>query len=412
MPPATMRFLRLLDAEAGALPRAYWFVWAGTLVNRLGSFVLPMLTIYLTRRRGLSLEDAGFIVSGFGVGSLAGVTLGGVLADRVGARFTLILGLLCSSVCMLALGSATEGWQLGLAAFSLGLLGDIYRPASTALIARIVPPEHRLKAFSLLFWAINLGFALGTGVAGYLAEEHFTALFVGDAITTCIFAAIIYRFVPEPVRPPASKEESGSLLTPFFDLAFLPFLVLNFLIVVVFFQHLVSLPGHMSSVGLGSSDYGLAIAFNGVLIVLLQPMAGRMLKNADRAWVMAAGSLLTGVGMGINAFAHGLPMFVFSVAVWTIGEIIMSPITSSIVADLSPEHLRGRYQGAFFVTWGLAMAVGPLLGPWVIRVSDLPTLWLGCVAVGAFCAVGQLLIRKPLADRAAQLRAVARTAAG
>jgi len=160
----------------------------------------------------------------------------------------------------------------------------------------------------------------------------------------------------------------------------------------------------MSSVGLGSSDYGLAIAANGVLIVLLQPMAGRLLKNADRAWVMATGCFLTGVGMGINAFAHGLPMFVFSVAVWTIGEIIMSPITSSIVADLSPEHLRGRYQGAFFVTWGLAMAVAPLLGPWVIRVSDLPTLWLGCTAIGVFCAAGQLALRGPLSRRAKILR--------
>lgn len=95
-------------------------------------------------------------------------------------------------------------------------------------------------------------------------------------------------------------------------------------------------------------------------------------------------------GMGINAFAQALPMFVLSVAVWTVGEIIMSPVSSSIIADLSPAHLRGRYQGAFFLTWGLAMVVAPLLGPWIVRVSDLPTLWLCCVGLGGVCAVGQL----------------------
>jgi MFS family permease len=386
------RLLRIFDAEAGQLPRSFWFVWGGTLVNRMGSFVLPMLTIYLTRRRGLPLEDAGAIVSGFGLGSLAGVTLGGVLADRVGRRATMIMGLVLGAASMLALGAAEEWWHLAAAAGALGLFGDLYRPASSALIADIVPPEHRLKAFGLLYWAINLGFALGTGVAGFLAENHFTVLFIGDAITTIIFAGIIYRFVPEPPRLAPPKDATGSLLTPFLDPVFLPFLILNFLIVVVFFQHLVTLPADMASKNLGSSDYGLAIAFNGIMIVLLQPIATRMLKGVGRARVLAAGCLLTGVGMGINAFAQALPIFVLSVAVWTIGEIIMSPVTSSIIADLSPAHLRGRYQGAFFLTWGLALVVAPLLGPWIVRVSDMRTMWLTCIGLGAVCALGQLLL--------------------
>jgi hypothetical protein len=66
------RLSRMFDDDVGPLPRVYWFIWAGTLVNRLGSFVLPMLTIYLTGRRGLALEDAGAILSGFGLGSLVG----------------------------------------------------------------------------------------------------------------------------------------------------------------------------------------------------------------------------------------------------------------------------------------------------------------------------------------------------
>ncbi|MBS1148562.1 MAG: major facilitator family transporter [Myxococcaceae bacterium] len=397
------RLLRLFDAEVGQLPRSYWFVWGGTLVNRLGSFVLPMLTIYLTRRRGLSLEDAGAIVSGFGLGSLGGVTLGGVLADRLGRRATMLLGLVLGAASMLALGAAAQYWQLALGAAALGLFGDLYRPASSALIADLVPPEHRLKAFGLLYWAINLGFALGTGVAGFLAESHFTALFIGDAATTLIFAAIIYRFVPEPARHPAPKDGGGSLLTPFLDPVFLPFLILNFLIITVFFQHLVTLPADMASKQLGSSDYGLAIAFNGILIVLLQPLATRLLKGVGRARVLAAGCLLTGLGMGINAFAQALPLFVLSVAVWTLGEILMSPVSSSIIADLSPAHLRGRYQAAFFLTWGLAMVIAPLLGPWIVRASDLPTLWLWCVALGAVCAVGQLLLTGPRRRRMLEL---------
>ena len=386
------RLLRLFGAEVGQLPPTYWFLWGGTLLNRMGSFVLPMLTLYLTRRRGLSLEDAGAIVSGFGVGSLGGSSIGGVLADRIGRRATMLIGLVLGAASMLALGASQQPWQLAIAAFALGLLGDLYRPASSALIADIIPPEHRMKAFALLYWAINLGWALGTSLAGFLADLHFTALFIGDAVTTLAFAAIIYRFVPEPPRKRTSQDGTGSMLTPFFDPAFLPFLVLNFLIITVFFQHLVTLPADMASKHLGSKEYGLALSSNGVLIVLLQPLTTRMLKGVGRARVLAAGCLLTGLGMGINAFAHALPVFVLSVVVWTLGEIIMSPVSSSIIADLSPAHLRGRYQGAFILTWALAMVVSPLLGPWIVRVSDLQTLWLACAGLGAVCAAGQLLL--------------------
>lgn len=380
----------MFDADGGQLPRAYWFIWGGTLVNRLGSFVLPMLTIYLTSRRGLALEDAGAILSGFGLGSLCGVTLGGVLADRLGRRATMLMGLVFGAAAMLALGAADEWWELGVAAAALGMLSDLYRPAVSALIADLVPPPQRLKAFGLLYWAINLGFAAGTGIAGFLAENHFIALFIGDALTTLVFAAIIYRYVPEPPRQARSKNPSGSLATPFMDPVFLPFLVLNFLIAVVFFQHFITLPSAMALKGMGSSDYGLAIAVNGTMIVLLQPAATRMLKSVRRAPVLAAGSLLTGVGMGGNAFAGTLPAFMVSVALWTLGEIIMAPVSSSIIADLSPEHLRGRYQGAFYLSFGLAVVVGPLVGPWLVRASDMRTMWLSCVALGVACAVGQL----------------------
>ena len=397
------RFLRIFDAEAGHLPRAYWFLWGGTFVNRLGSFVLPMLTIYLTARRGLSLQDAGWIMSLLGLGSLAGVTLGGVLADRVGRRFTMVLGLGLGAAAMLGLGAAVERWQLALAAVGVGMLGDLYRPASQAIIADLVAPEHRMKAFGLLYWAINLGFALGTTLAGFLAEHHFTALFVGDAITTLVFAGIVFRYIPEskPVAPEEGTQ--GSLFTPFADPVYLPFLILNFVIIVVFFQHAVALPVDMASKHLGPSDYGLAIALNGVLIVLLQPMATRWLRNTRRSYVLAAGCVLTGVGLGFAAFATTLPGFMLSVAIWTLGEIIISPVSSSIIADLSPVHLRGRYQGAFTLTWSLAMLVGPLVGPWVVRVSDMRTLWFSCVAVGCACALGQLTLAGPRRRRLAEL---------
>lgn len=74
----------------GGLPRTFWYLWTGTLVNRLGSFVLIFLAIYLTQERGFDELAAGLVLSLWGVGGAVGTTLGGMLADRWGRRPTLL----------------------------------------------------------------------------------------------------------------------------------------------------------------------------------------------------------------------------------------------------------------------------------------------------------------------------------
>src|SRR5512140_2079886 len=134
--------LRRLGGElTEGLPRIYWVLWGGTLMNRLGTFVMPLLTFYLTLERHLTLEQAGLVVSAYGFGSLVGVSLGGELADRLGRRQTLVFSLIAGAGAMLALGQMRALWSIALVAFILGAVGDIYRPASQALIADVVAPE-------------------------------------------------------------------------------------------------------------------------------------------------------------------------------------------------------------------------------------------------------------------------------
>ena len=70
----------------GKLPRPFWFIWAGTLVNRCGSFVMPFLTIYLTQQRQLSIAQAGGVVALWGAGGSVAAPLGGYLADHIGRQ--------------------------------------------------------------------------------------------------------------------------------------------------------------------------------------------------------------------------------------------------------------------------------------------------------------------------------------
>ena len=209
MSPVNRRFAQLTEG----LSSTYWFLWAGMLLNRAGSFVVPMMTVYLTTQRHLSLVEAGTIVALFGLGSMVGTTLGGVLADRLGRRATLLLALTGGAVMMLTLARAQSVLELSASVFLLGSALDMFRPAAFSIVADVVQSEHRLKAFSALYWAANLGFAFATSIGGLAAARHFDLLFTLDAGSMLAFAAIVAVRVPE-TRPARTKETSGSVAAP------------------------------------------------------------------------------------------------------------------------------------------------------------------------------------------------------
>lgn len=395
MTPATVVTPRRLAQLSEGIPRPFWALLVGTFITKAGSFVMPLLFVYLTRARGLPLPIGGAITSLYGMGSFFGAVLGGVMADRLGRRVTMLASLVVGATFLLVLGVSTELWQLALATFLTGLTSDVYRPASQALITDLVPPAYRMKAFGLQYWAINLGFALASVIGGSMANRNFTALFIGDAATTLTLALIVWRAVPE-TRPEVARGAQGagggSVLTPFLDRRYAPFLLLNFLVALLFFQHLSSLPDDMMHKGLTTEAYGWAVATNGLLIVLAQPLVFRWLEGVAPARLLALGAALTGVGFGLTTFASTLPMYALTVAVWTAGEIVLSPVNASLVAQLSPDHLRGRYQGAFTITWSLAAMAAPLLGSVLLPLVGHRALWFSCGAIGLGVAVVHLTL--------------------
>lgn len=388
------RILQAFFGSVSGLPRTFWFLWTGSLINRVGSFVMPMLAVYLTRERNLTLVEAGTVVSLFGFGGLTSVQIGGVLADRFGRKGTMLLALSTSAGTMLALGFAATTAQLSVAAFALGFTTSLYHAPSQAMLADIVPPGDRQRAFGLLYWAINLGFAIAALLGGQLAKWSFTGLFLIDAASTTATALLLWRTLPETRPAPSAEgeERGGSLLTPFLDLTYLPFLFVHMLLILVFFQFQVALPADMASKGLDSGDLGLVMALNGVMIVALQPWVSRKIQGWRRSRSLALAALCVGFGFGANAFARGLGGFALSVAIWTMGEIIMAPVNSSIVADVSPPDMRGRYQGAFSLTWAIGLTLGPWLSGFIITSSSTQTLWLLCVLAGLVAALGHLLL--------------------
>ncbi|MEV4200336.1 MDR family MFS transporter [Micromonospora globbae] len=397
---------------AGGLPTRFWYLWTGTLINRLGSFVLVFLAIYLTQERGFSASQAGLVIGLWGVGGALGTTVGGTLADRWGRRPTLLTAHLGAATMMLALGLARPLWAVALGALLLGAFAEAARPAFGAMMIDVVPEKDRLRAFSLNYWAINLGFACAAILAGFAAQAGYLLLFVVDAITTLVTAVIIFTRVGETrrVTGPVSRgaaAPAGALRTILSDRIFLGFVTLNLFAALLFLQHISMLPIAMGDSGLSPATYGSVIALNGVLIVVGQLFVPRLIRGRSRSHVLALATLVTGVGFGLTAFAETAWFYGLTVLIWTLGEMLNSPSNATLIAELSPAELRGRYQGVFSLSWQVAGAAAPILGGLVREHAGNTTLWLGCAVVGAVMAVAHLISGPARERRAAELRRVA-----
>ncbi|MFF4750769.1 MDR family MFS transporter [Streptomyces sp. NPDC002514] len=403
-------FRRAARESVSGLPPAFWWLWTSTLVNRLGSFVATYMALYLTVNQGYSAAYAGLVASLHGLGGVVSALGGGVLADRLGRRPTLLIAQSATAASVALLGFMHHPVAIAAVAFLVGMAATASRPAVQAMMADIVRPEDRVRAFSLNYWAINLGFAVSSMAAGFIAEVSYLAGFLIEAGMTAVCAVVIFVKLPEsrPERAAVGKDaapaagDGASLRSVLRDGRFMAVVGLSFLVAVVFQQGSVGLPVAMGSAGFSPVDYGMAIAVNGVLIVALQIPVTRFIEHRDPRRLLLVSSLVAGYGFGLTAFAGSVGVFALTVCVWTLAEIVNAPTQTGLVVRLSPVHGRGRYQGMYTLSWSVAALVAPLMSGLVIDRFGARWLWAMCAVVGTVAALGYwLLMRRLPAERSA-----------
>lgn len=353
--------------------------------------VVPFLILYLTRQ-GYTIPQAGLAIGMYGVGNLLAAAAGGWLADHFGRRNTIALSMFSSALSMLALSQVRGLGATLLTACLAGLTTELYRPASAALLADLVPEGKRVTAFAVYRLAVNLGFASGPAAAGFLAERSFMLLFLGDAITSCLFGVVALTALPPGFRVPARSDGSGgwgeALRAVSRDRPFVRFLFASVCITLVDFQLGSTFALHVSAVGLPNTTYGLLLSLNGILIVIFELFLTTLTQGRNPRRVLALGFLLAGVGVGFTGLSHTAFALALAVTIFTIGEMVSSPVAGAYVADLAPPELRGRYMGLWGMTWSLGLAIGPPLGTLLFSRSPA-TLWSLCALLGV---VGAALV--------------------
>jgi MFS family permease len=234
--------------------------------------------------------------------------------------------------------------------------------------------------------AINAGWAFGPATAGFIAERGYFWLFVGDAVTSALFGFVAFFALPRGVRSQQTESRWADALKLLrHDRKFHRVLVASFAIALVFFQISSTYGLFVTQLGFSAAIYGAIISLNGVLVVFCELPLSTITRRFPARKVLALGYALVGAGFAMNGFAHTLPALVAAMAVVTFGEMLTIPVSAAYVADLAPANMRGRYMGAFGLTWALGLTLGPSLGMALFH-HGAAVLWLSCGALGLVAA--------------------------
>ena len=412
----------------GRFPRPVRLLLVGTLVNKLGTFIIPYLTLVLLRDFHMREGEAARLLFAYGFGSVVSILAGGIITDRFGRRRTLLVSLFGSGALATAMGfvSSAEVFVPLLVAF--GFIADLYRPAASAMIGDLLPSSERASGFAGLRMAVNLGWASGTAIGGLLADWDWRLLFLGDGLTTLAYGVLVYFAIPEtrpqgvvssPAPDPAlaldsppdpavpSRPTRGRGPTnPLRDGVFMATTFTGLLFTLIFCSHLSILPLTVTqSAGYPAVIFGLLAAVNGVLVAFFEISITARLKPFRRLRLAALGFFLAAVGFGMIGLVMHWAWFLLTVLVFTAGEILASPQQMSFIADWAPPEARGRYLSLYQATWSVAFAINPAITLPLHAALGERAFW-GLMPIVALPGVLVLLRLDRTADRPERLRGV------
>jgi MFS family permease len=381
--------------------RRLWILFFGMALNQFGmSIVMPFISIYLYYYQGVSAGLVGFAMFASSAVGAIFQFVGGEMCDRLGRRFTFILGLAILIASFLLLGWAVNvkaPYELYLLILCMTRVATgLFRPIPNIIATDLVPPEKRLEAFSLLRVGQNAGFALGPIVGGFMALLSYTSMFYFTAVTSTIYLLLVIFFISDTrTCIPARRFTLKDLRKIPDDRPFMVFSILIFLVSVVYSQMYSPLSVYSKGfVGISEPEIGMLFAINGTMVVVGQYLVTRLTDRFRLTLSMGLGVMLYALGFGLVAFSHSFLMLGLCIFIITLGELTYMPPSTTLTANMSSGENRGRYQGFTGLTSTLGFAVGPLLGG--ILLDHLPStaMWLIVGTAGVACALSFIYLKR------------------
>jgi len=375
-------------------PRVFKVLVASALIENMAfGLIIPFLALYITIDMGLEEWAAGVVLAGYMIAGVPSMIVGGMLADKIGRRPVLLASLSLMSITMLMYFFAYDFVTLLILVLADSFVGSMYMPAANAMIADVIKPVDRPRAFSALRVAWSVGIVFGPVMgAMILAFYPIKVLFVFGALILAIafFLNLVYIRETKPEKLESIRVTFRSVAAVSRDRPFLLLCSLSAIFWFFFAQWMSVLPVYaFESLGVNEVEWALLFALSAGMIVSLQLWVTSQVVRFRRSRVLAAGQLIAALGFALILLATDYYALAGCIVIITIGEIFYMSVLSTVIADMSPEVKRGMYMGFSGLVQQLGAGFGFLFGMTLLGMLADPTvIWLIFGTIGAVPVVG------------------------
>lgn len=372
------------------LPKEVYILFATNVITKLGNFVIPFLTLYLTKGLNFSPDKVGLLIM-VGAGFyIPGSLIGGKIADHKGRKklviFSQLAAALCFIPCTINPYSITSAYFI----FAHIFFSAMTEPGYIALITDYTTKNNRNEIFSLLYIGSNLGTAIGAILAGYLFNQYVRFIFIGNIIAIIISIFLVIFFIEETLSREEFQihsmelNESEKAVNEGFLKAFLsrPVLVVFAITCIIFsFTHaqcLFVIPLQTSELfgSNGSKIFGYVITTNSIVVVTLTTFITTITKRFHSLVNISIGGIMYFIGFGMLYFVTSEYLFILSSIVWSIGEVLVYTNQTLFITSRTPISHRGRFNAVLPLITGAGRAVGPAIMGKFISLTETKTAWL------------------------------------
>jgi MFS family permease len=384
-------------------PRQYWLMISGSVISQAGgSMVWPFMLIYVSGQLHLPLTQVASLVTIQSVAAILSSFLAGTIVDRIGRRAAMTASLVGSGVCYLLLRGAGSFAEFAAVMAMLGLSNPLYQIGADAMVADMIPPDDRARAYSVSRIASNAGFGIGPAIGGLLAATSYDLAFIGASAGFLTYAALLALFGRETLGSARAGIASAVATLPsrgygyvFRDRRYVVFVALTALGLTAPSMYWILLAVYTkTNFGLPEYQVGWLFMTNAAMCVFVQYFVTRATVRLPSLAVASGGILVYAVGVGSAAVMSSFPGFWISMVVVSLGELLLVPTAATYIARRAPADLRGRYVGTYWLAWACARGVAPILGGALNDGLGPRAIWFGALALGLASAAGLALLAR------------------
>jgi MFS family permease len=383
----------------------YWLMITGIIISTAGgSMIWPFLLIYASAKLNLPLSTAATLISiNAGTGLLSSF-LAGTLADKIGRKVVMVFSLALNGIAYFFLMRAETYPQFVILMVLIGLSNPLYQVGADAMLADMIPSEKRTDAYAISRIANNAAFALGPAVGGFLAATSYNLAFYGAATGYVAYSLLLFFLAHETLekqKAPISQMETGQArgqegyVRVFRDSGYMLFVSLISIGLIAPTMLWILMPVYAkTNFGIPENLYGWIPTTNALMCVFIQYSVTQVSRRYKTLPVTAIGMLIYAIGAGSVALMSSFWGFWLSMVILTFGELVIVPTASKYVADQAPADLRGRYMGVYWLGWGLARTLAPLIGGFLNDAIAPRAIWIGGLVIGLTSVTGLAILSR------------------